>query len=214
MFCPPGLIFDATEGVGFRLQVLRFRTRVEQYRGRWIPFSSFALSDSFWTVPMASSPVFIFCAPGLVFDGKEGIRSRFLVLHSRTRFGRKRGHWVLCSCIALPYSFWAVPMAPCPVFIFCASGLVFDCTEGVGSRFHVWRSRTHFGLYRWRRALFSCFALPDSFSTLPRVLGSLFMFGSRRLILDGIEGVGSHFHVLISELIWGGTEGVKSYFHD
>jgi hypothetical protein len=50
-----------------------------------------------------------------------------------------------------------------PVFMFCALGLIFGGTEGAGSSFHVLRSRARFGRYRGRCVPFSCFALPDSF---------------------------------------------------
>jgi hypothetical protein len=46
-FRVPGLIFDGTEGVGPRFQVLRFRIRFGQYKGRRVPFSCIALSDPF-----------------------------------------------------------------------------------------------------------------------------------------------------------------------
>jgi hypothetical protein len=85
MFCSPGLIFNSTEGVGSRFHVLRSRSHFRGYRGSWVPFSCFARSDWFSTVPSASGPVFIFCELGLIFDGIEGTRSRFPVLRSRTR---------------------------------------------------------------------------------------------------------------------------------
>jgi hypothetical protein len=44
--------------------------------------------------------------------------------------------------------------------MFCAPGIVFDGNEGVGSRFHVLRARTHFLWYRGRRVSFSCLARP------------------------------------------------------
>jgi hypothetical protein len=55
-------------------------------------------------------------------------------------------------------------------------GLVFDGIEGVGSTFHILRSLTHFWRYRGHRAHFSCFALSDSFSSVPRASDPLFMF--------------------------------------
>jgi hypothetical protein len=61
--------------------------------------------------------------------------------------------------------------------MFCSHGLIFGGTEGVGSHFHVLRSRTRFRRYRGRQVLFSCFSLPDSFS-------------------PGTEGVRSRFDVL------------------
>jgi hypothetical protein len=144
IFSAPGLIFGGTERVGSRFQVLLARTRVRRFRGRRILFSFFARPDSFWAVPTASCPVFMFCAPGLVFNGSEGVGSRFHVLLSRTRFRRFRGHRVPFSCLARPNSFSAVPMASGPIFMFCAPGLIFGGSEGVRSRFHVFRSRTYF----------------------------------------------------------------------
>jgi hypothetical protein len=163
MFCAPGLICGGTEGVGSRFHFLRARTHFRRYRGRpvlflfcaprtffWrcrghmLLFSCFALSDSFSAVSRASGPVLMFCAPGLIFGGSEGVGSPFHVLHSRTRFRRYRGRPVPFSFFALLESFSAVPRASGPVFMFCAPGLIFGGTRGVGSRFHVSRSRTGF----------------------------------------------------------------------
>jgi hypothetical protein len=44
-----------------------------------VPFSCFVRPDSFSTVPGALGPVFMFCAPGLMFGGTEGVESRFHV---------------------------------------------------------------------------------------------------------------------------------------
>jgi hypothetical protein len=102
--------------------------------------------------------------------------------------------------------------------MFCAAGLVFGGTEGVGSRFHVLRSQTRFRRYRGRPVPFSCFArpdscstvprasclvfscfvLPNSFSTVPSASGSVIMFGAPGHVFGGTEGVGSCFHVLCS----------------
>jgi hypothetical protein len=68
------------------------------------------------------------------------------------------------------------------VLMFCAPGHVFGDTEGVGSRFHVLRSRTHFRRYRGHRVPFSCFAHPYSFSAIPRASGPVFMFCALGLI--------------------------------
>jgi hypothetical protein len=95
------------------------------------------------------------------------------------------------SCFALPASFPAVPSALGSVFMFCAPGLVFDDTEGVGSCFHVLRPRTHFRQYRGRRVPFSCFAPPYSFSTVLRASGLIFMFCVSELVFGGTEPVGS-----------------------
>jgi hypothetical protein len=77
MFCAPDLVSSCTEGVWSRLDVLLARTHFRLYRGRRVPFSRFALPDSFSTVRRQSDPVFMFCALGLVFGGTEGVGSRF-----------------------------------------------------------------------------------------------------------------------------------------
>jgi hypothetical protein len=115
MFCSPGLVFGGTEGVGSRFHVLRARTHFRRHRGRRDPFSCFTRPDTFSAIQRASGPVFSFCAPGLVSDGTEGVRSSFHVLRARTSFRR--------------YGWRLVP--------FCALGLVFGDSEGVGYRFHV-----------------------------------------------------------------------------
>jgi hypothetical protein len=143
-FCAPGLVFDGTDGVGARFHVLRSRTLFGRYRGRQGSFSSFALSDSFWALPRAPGPAFMFCAPRLVSSGIEGAGSKFHVLRSRTRFRRYRGHWVPLAYFALPDTFLAVPRASGPVLMFCAPELSFDGTRGIEGRF-------------------AYFALPDSF---------------------------------------------------
>jgi hypothetical protein len=97
-------------------------------RGRRVPLACFALPDMFLAVPMASVPVFIFCTPGLVLGGTEGVGSRFYVLRSHTHFGRYRG----CQ---VPFSF------------FCTLEIVLGDIEGVGSNFNVLRSRTHLGWF-------------------------------------------------------------------
>jgi hypothetical protein len=144
----------------------------------------------------------MFCAPGLHF----GVGSCFHMLCSRTLFRRCRGRQVLFSCFALLDSFSAVSRASGPVLMFCAPELVFGCTEGVGSPFHVLRSRTRFLRYRRRRVPFSFFALPYSFSAVLRVSGpvlmfcapAVFMFCALGLVFDGVECVESRFHVLPS----------------
>jgi hypothetical protein len=80
----------------------------------------------------------------------------------------------------------------------CAPGLIFIGTKGLEYRIQVFRSRTHFRRYRGRRVSFSCFALPDSFSAVPRVSGPVFIFGALGLVLGGSEGVGSSCQVLRS----------------
>jgi hypothetical protein len=145
-------------GVGSRFHVLGSRTRFRRCRVGRVPFSCFALPDSFSAVPSASGPVFMFCAPGFIFGVPEGVESRFHVLCSRTHFRRYRGRRVPFLCFALPELFLAVSREWGPVFMFCAPGLIFDSTEGIGSRFHVLRSRTHYRRYRGRRVPFSSFA--------------------------------------------------------
>jgi hypothetical protein len=196
MFCAPGLVLNGTEGVGSRFLVLRAQTHFRQYRRRRIPFSCFARPDSFSAVPRASCPVFMSCAPGLVFKGTEGVGSRFHVLCSRTGIRRYRGRRVSFSCFALSESFSAMPKATDTVFKFCGSGLVFGGTKGVGSNFHVLRVRNRFWRCGGRRVLFSCFVLPDSFSTVSSESGPVFMFCNLGLVFGGTEGVGSRFHVL------------------
>jgi hypothetical protein len=237
MFCAPELILSGTEGVGSHFNVLRSQTHVRRYRRRPIPFSCFARPNSFSAVPWVSCPVFMFCAPGLVFDGTDGVGSCFNVVCSRTHFRRYRGRrgpfscfalsdtfsavpcasspvFLFCasglifkwyqgrrfpfSCFALSDSFSTVPTASGPIFMFCATGLVFDATEGVGSRFHVLCSLTRFQRYRGHQVPFSRFALPESFSAVPRASGPFFMFCPPGLVFGGTEGVGSLFHVLRS----------------
>jgi hypothetical protein len=80
MFGAPGLIFGGSEGVRCSFLVLRSRTRFRRYRGRRVQFSSFVLPNSFSIEPWASGPVFMFCAPELVFG--DGVGSSFHVLRS------------------------------------------------------------------------------------------------------------------------------------
>jgi hypothetical protein len=230
VFCGTRLVFDGTEGVPSCFHVVCSRKCFWRYRGRRVPFSRFALPNSFLAVLGVTGPVFLFCAPGLIFDGTgasgpvfifrasglvfsstEGVGSRFRDLHGRNRFRwyrgrpfpiscfallvpsrtyswRYQGRRVLFSRFALPNSFLAVPAPSGPVSLFCVPGLIFCGSEGVVSRFHVFRSRTyfrrfrrrracfyvlrariHFRRYRGRREPFSYFVLPDSFSAVPRV---------------------------------------------
>jgi hypothetical protein len=196
MFCASGLVFGSTESVGSRFHVLRARTCFHRYKGRRVPFSYFALPASFSAVPMVSGPVFTLCSPGLVFGGKGGIGSYFRVLRARTHFRRFRGRRVPFSCFARPDSFSAVPSASGHVFMFCALGLVYGGTNGVGSLFHVLRTRNRFRRYRGRRVQFSCFALPYPFSAVPRASSPVFMFCAPGLVFGGSGGVGSRFQVL------------------
>jgi hypothetical protein len=166
MFCAPGLIFGSTEGFGSCFDVLHTRTSFRRYRGCRVLLTSFACPDSFSSVPMALGPIFMFCAPGLVFGGTEGFGSRFYVFHAQTCFRRNRGRLVpflyflhLDSYLAVlrasdsvfmlwrTHSFSAVPRSSGPVLKFCVPGLVFDGTEGIKSRFQVLRSQTRFRWY-------------------------------------------------------------------
>jgi hypothetical protein len=196
IFCAHRLVFGGTEGVISRFHVLRSQTRFLRYRGHRVHFSCFVRPDSFSAVPRGSGLVFMFCVPRLILCGTEGVRSRFHVLRARISFRRYRGRLVSFSCFALPDSFSAVPSASGLVFTFCAPELVFDGTEGVGSRFQVLCARTHFRRYRGRRVPFSCFACPDYFSVVPRASGPVFTFCAPELVFGGTEGVGSRFHVL------------------
>jgi hypothetical protein len=190
LFCVPGLGFGGTEVVGTCFHVLCVHTRFWLYRGRKDPFLCFALPVSFSAVPRALGPVFMFCAPGLIFEGTEGVGSRFHVLRSQTHFRRKQGRRVPFS------SFPAVLWASCPIFMSCAPILNFGGTESVRIGLHVLRIRTHFRRYRGRLVPFSCFAYPNSFSTIPRTSAPVFMFCALGLFFGGTEGVGSCFHVL------------------
>jgi hypothetical protein len=84
----------------------------------------------------------MFCDPGLIFDGTEGRQVPF-------------------SYFACPNSFSAVSRKSDPIFMFSGLGHVFGGIEGVGSLFHVLRSRTRFRWYRGHRVLFSRFTFPD-----------------------------------------------------
>jgi hypothetical protein len=133
-----------------RFHVLRSRTYFRRYRGCPVSFSCFALPDMFSAVSSALGPVFMVCAPGLVFGGLEGDGSRFHVLRVGISFLRYRGRQVLFSYFARPDTFAAVPRASGPIFKYCAPGFIFGGTEGVRSRFNVLRSRTHFRRFQGR----------------------------------------------------------------
>jgi hypothetical protein len=151
MFCALVLIFSGTEGIGSRLHVLRSRTHFRRYCGRRVPFSCFAPSYSFSAVPRASVPVFMFCAPGLIFGDTVGVGFRFHVMRAQNHFRRYRGRRVPFSYLSLPNLHCTVPWTSGPVFIFCAPRLVFGGTVGVGSHFHVLHARTRFRRYRGRQ---------------------------------------------------------------
>jgi hypothetical protein len=176
MFCALKLVLGGIEGVGSHFHVLHSRTRFGRYRGRLVQFSYFTLLYSFLTVPMASGPIFMFCAQGLVLGGTKGVTSHFNVLLPGLIFSSTEGARVPFSCFAFPVSCLAEPMTPGPIFRFCAPVLVFGGTVGAESRFHVLRPRTHFRRYRGRWVPYPCFALMCSFSAVPwgRVLFSSF----------------------------------------
>jgi hypothetical protein len=215
MFYVLRLIFGGTEGVGSRFHVLCARRCFRRCRVLWVPFECFALPDLFSTVPRASDLIFMFCAPGIIFYGIKGVRSRFQLLSSRTCFLRYRVRRVPFSCFVHPDSLSAVPRATGPGFMFCALRLVFggtesvrfrfhvfalrlvfDGIEGIGSRFHVLRARTRFRRYQGPPSPFSCFSLPDMFLAVRRALGPVFMFCTPGVIFGETEGVGSYFHVM------------------
>jgi hypothetical protein len=175
------LIFGGTEGTGSRFHIFCSRAHFGRSRWRRVPFSCFALldsfstvsrvsgvvfilalSDSFWSIPRASGPVFMFYASRPVLGGTEGVGSRILYF-------------------ALLESFRTVPRALGSVFILCAPGPIL-------------------GRYRGCRVLFLCFVLPASFSTVPRASSLVCLFCSLGLIFDGAEGVRSYFHVLRSRV--------------
>jgi hypothetical protein len=198
MFCAHELVFGGTDGVGSRFHVLRGRTHFRPYQGRRVPFSCFALPNSFSAVPRVSVPVFMFCASGLVFGSTKGVGSHLDVLRSRNLFRRYRRRRLPFSCFARPDSFSAAPMASGLVFMFCVPGHVFYANDGVGSCFHVLRAQTRFRPFRGCRVSFSCYARPDTFSAVPRATCPIFMFCAPGLVLGGNEGVESCFHVLRS----------------
>jgi hypothetical protein len=175
---------------------LRSRNHFRHIGRRWVPFPCFALPDTFSVVPRASDLIFMFCATRLVFGGNVGVRSRFHVLRSRTRYWRCGGRRVQFSCFVLPNSFLEVPRVSGLVCMFCGLVLVFGGTDGVGSRFHVLRCRRRFWRCGGRRVPFSCFALPDTFPAMRRASGPVFMFCAAGLVFDDNEGVGSRFNFL------------------
>jgi hypothetical protein len=248
-FCAPGLVFGGIRGVGSHFLILSPQTHFRRCLGCRVRFSCFALPDSFSAVPGASDPVFMFCVLVHVFGATEGVGSRFHVLRSLTRFQRyqgRRSHFLVLrarthfrrfrelrvpfSCFARPNSFSAVPRASGPVLMLCAPGLVFGGSGGVVCRFLVLRPLARLRRCRGRPVPFSCFALPNSFSDVPRASCfscfappdsfsavsrascPVFMFCAPGLIFGGTEGVPSLFHVSCPGHVFGGTDGVSSRF--
>jgi hypothetical protein len=155
----------------------------------------------------------MFCTQELIFGGVECVGSHFHDLRARTHFRRYLGRRVPFSCFSRSFSFSAVPSASSPVFMFCAPGLVFGVTEGVGSRFHILRARTRFRLYRGRRVPFSYFARADYFSAVPRASGLVFMLCTPGIVSAVPRASGPVFMFCALRLVFGITEGVGSRFH-
>jgi hypothetical protein len=174
MFCALVLIFGGTEGVVSCFHLLRARPRFRQCRGRWVPFSCFARPKSISAVPRVLGPVFMFCAPGLVFDGAGGVGSRF-------------------NCCA-PGLIFVGTKGVTSRLMFPALEHVLGGTESFGSRFLILRSRTHFRRYRGCQA--PCLAHPDSFLGVSRASGPGFKFYAPGIVFGVTEGVGSRLHVL------------------
>jgi hypothetical protein len=118
-FCASELIFSDTEGVGSHFHILRAQTRFRLYRGRRLSFSCFKRPNSFSAVSRVSVPVFMFCAPRLIFSRIEVVVSHFHFLRSRTHFWWYRGCRAPFSYFARPDSFSTDPRASGPVFMFC-----------------------------------------------------------------------------------------------
>jgi hypothetical protein len=181
-----------------RFHVLRSWTHFRRYRGRRVTISYFALPNSFSAISCASGPFFIFCAPGLIFGGTEGVGSCFQVLRSRSRFRRFQERRVQFSCFSLPNSFSVEPWALGPIFIFCTLVLIFIGTEGLETRIHVFCSQTSFRRNPRRRVELSCFPLPDEFSAIEGASSPVFMFCAPEHVFAGTESLVSCIHVFRS----------------
>jgi hypothetical protein len=160
-----------------------------------------------------SDSIFMFTTPGHVFGGAEGVGSRFHVFSYPDSFLAVRRVLgpVSMFCVRSD-SFSAISRASGPVFMFCDPEHVFGSTEGVGFRFHVLRSRTHFRRYRGCIFPFSCFAIPDTFSAVRRATGLDLTFCATRLISGGTEGVDSRFHVLCARICYRRYRGIRVPF--
>jgi hypothetical protein len=179
MSCAPGHFFGGAESVGSRFHILHRRTRFRLFRWRRVAFSCYASPCAFLAVARASGPIFMVCAPGLVFGGFKGVVSGFHVLLSRTHFRRYRRRRVSFLCFAL-------------------LGLVFGGTVGACYRFHILCARTHFRRYLGHRVPFSYFARTNSFSAVSRASCPICMFCTPEVIFGGTYGVRSRFHVFRS----------------
>jgi hypothetical protein len=189
--------FGGIEGVCFRFHDLRSRTHFWPFRGHRVPFLCLVLLNSFSAVPRASGPVFMFYAPGLIFGGTEGVRSRFHVLRPQTHYRRYRGRRLPFSRFAHPNSFSAVPRASGPVFLFCDPGL-FSAYRGRRVPFSCFARSDSFLAVSRVSCPVSCFELPDTFLAILRASGPVFIFCAPGLDFGGTKGVGSLFHVLRS----------------
>jgi hypothetical protein len=78
-FWAPELVFGGIVDIGSHNLFLGSRTRFRRYRGRRVPFSYFALLDSYSAVTRASGPIIKFYAAGLIFGGTKGVVSFFHV---------------------------------------------------------------------------------------------------------------------------------------
>jgi hypothetical protein len=190
IFFTLGLIFCGTEGIGSRFHVFFSRTRFQRCRMRQVPFSCFALPNSFFgdsegvgshfhvlccqtrfrRCRLRQVPFSCFARSDPFSAISRGIGSHFHVLCSQIHFRRCRVRRVPFSCFAHPTPFWRYQGRRVRILMFCAPGLIFEVTEGVGSRFHLLRA--------------------ESFSTVPRASGPVFMFCPPKRV-----GVGSCFHV-------------------
>jgi hypothetical protein len=137
-------------------------------------------------VLVASGPIFMFCAPELIFDSNEGAVSNFHVLHSRTRFGRYYGRRVLISCFALLDSFPALPKTPVQFLCFAHTDPFWAIPRASGPVLLCW--------------------------AVPKAPSLIFMFCAPVLAFDGSECVGSHFHILRSGTRFGWYRGRRVPF--
>jgi hypothetical protein len=133
-------------------------------------------------------------------------------LRPATHFRRCRGRRVWFACFTLSDLFATVQSASGPIFLFCATRLVFGSIEGVESSFHVLQSRTHFRRFLGCRVQFSCFKQPDSFLATPRASGQVLMFCAFEPFFDGTESARSSFHGLRSQTYFGRYRGQRVQF--
>jgi hypothetical protein len=212
MFYALGHVIGGAEGVGSRFRVLRSRTRFRRFRGHRVQFSCYASPYSFSTVLRAWGPVFMFCAPVLIFSDTEGGGSHFHVLRVRTNFRRYQQRPLPFSSFALTNKFSAVRSASGTIFMFSAPELIFDGNNRVGSRFHVLRSRTRFRRFRGRQVQFSCFVLPDTFLAVARASGLVFKFCALGDVSAVRRASGPVLMFCVPVLVFGGSEGIRYHF--